>query len=208
MSFRVTPETSRSRFLLKLTRSAITICFIPAWLWVVLANKPKIFAPIFSLKRIMSEVGMTRCVDSFCFFSILLKQSKHTKHTRPIRKKNSFWKYGIRLKTLKKGWCYLLSTTFILKYLNEIGDRAKRNYVGLQQEWWPRVQRGNFLTEEWNSAESLSAAEPPCKVSNGPRIYNYWKHHQVEDRFTKQNTGIYWNGRKTTFRICTHLGLS
>ena len=82
--------------------------------------------------------------------------------------------------------------TFIYLFLNF----AKRNYVDLQREWWPRVQRGNFITERWDSAESLQAAELPCSVSNGPRIYKYWKPQQVEGRFTKQNTKIYYNGQK------------
>ena len=149
--------------------------------------------------------------DKVCRLVLLLhhpvKTIKTYKTNKANTKKSHFGNTELKLKTLKKSRCYLLSTTFILKHLNEIGDRAIRNYVGLQQEWWPRVQRCNFLTKGWN-AESLSAAEPPCKVSNGPRIYNYWKPHQVVDRFTKQSTEIYWNGRKFTFRLCTHLGLS
>ena len=47
-----------------------------------------------------------------------------------------------------------------------------------------------FLSEGWDSAESLPAADPPCSVSNGPRIYKYWKPHQVEDRFTKKHQNL------------------
>ena len=147
-----------------------------------------------------------RNYSPFCQLLYLFINTYYLTQKRVTREFFS-WKISVYLQEVACSWFNIFSFSSYLP-LHHLGDRAKRNYVGLQQEWWPRVQRGNFLTEGWDSAESLQAAEPPCSVSNSPRIYKYWKPHQVGDRFTKQNTKIYWNGRKTTFRICTHLGLS
>ena len=57
----------------------------------------------------------------------------------------------------------------VLSYMWKGTVRSKT--VRLQREWCPRVQRANFITERWESAESLQAAEPPCSVGNSS-VYN------------------------------------
>ena len=51
------------------------------------------------------------------------------------------------------------------------------------------------------------AAEPPCIVTNGPRIYRYSKPQQVEDRFTKQNTKNIKMVKKTDVQGMHPLGI-
>ena len=95
------------------------------------------------------------------------------------------------------------SSKFISSYIVEGTVRSETMLVCNGNDG-PEFKRGNFITERWDSAESLQAAEPPCSVSNCPGICKYWKPQQLEDKFTKPT---FSKMIKNTFRICTHLGL-